>query len=94
MSDRLIITRFSFAFENTIPTPYEELWAYWPEVQAVELIEDLRGNYDAEFLGIYPEEVQILRGMDEEFLEQLNLVPIQPSVLTRSGKTPAHVQAQ
>ena len=94
VSNRLIITRFSFAFANTIPIPYEELWAYWPEVQALELIEDLRGNYDTEFLGIYSEEVQILREMDEEFLEQLHLVPIRPSVLTRSGKTPAQVQSQ
>ena len=85
VSDRLLIIRFSFGARYTIPVPYQDLWGHWPEVKAVELVEELRGNYDAEFLGIYPEEAHILREMDDKSLEQLNIVPIRPSVLTRSG---------
>ena len=42
----------------------------------------LRRNFDAEFLGINPEEVNVLRDETEKLLDKVNLVPIRPSILT------------
>ena len=72
---------------------YQDLWTSWPHLESVELFEGtgaLQRNFDAEFLGINPEEVQILRGESEEFLNKLNLVPIRPCILTLLGKKPSY----
>ena len=68
---------------------WRDLWACWPHLESVSLDYQrgaLRWNFDAEFLGVHSEEVEILRGMDKPSLEKLNLVPIRPSVLIFSRK--------
>ena len=46
----------------------------------------LTRNYDADFCGISEEEAEVLRGMDEEYLENVQIVPIRPSLLTMSSE--------
>ena len=70
--------------------PYDELWAHWSQVEFAEIKEaeiELDENFDAEFLGIHEEEVDLLRQMDVESLEMVNVVPIRPSILTMLRKT-------
>ena len=38
-------------------------------------------NFDFEFLGVNIEELEILREFDDEALEDVNIVPIRPSIL-------------
>ena len=69
--------------------PYEVLWAQWSHVEFMEITEseiELGENFDAEFLGINPEEVNLLRQMDDASLETINVVPIRPSILTMPRK--------
>ena len=77
-------------FDTTSDVPYSSLWAHWPYLEVVYLTAEgaLEGsrNYDAEFLGINSEEVRLLREMDEETLEKMNIVPVKPSVLTMPRK--------
>ena len=66
-------------------TSHIDLWAAWPYLESVYLVESreaVRLNFDAEFLGISKEEVEILRQFDDESLEKMNIVPTRPSVLT------------
>ena len=68
---------------------YEDLWAFSPHLAYVTVVLGVRaleGNFDAEFLGINPQEVEILRDLDDESLEKIQIVPIKPSILTMSGK--------
>ena len=70
-------------------TLYRDLWASWLELESVTLKEHggaLTWNFDAEFLGINSEELEILRQFDDDSLEKVNLVPIRPSVLTLQRK--------
>ena len=46
--------------------------------------EELR-NFDAEFCGIHQEEVELLWNMGEEYLRNVNIVPIRPCVSTMAG---------
>ena len=69
--------------------PYEGLWAHWSQVEFMEVTEteiELGLNFDAEFLGIHAEEVNLLRQMDDKSLEMMNIVPIRPSVLSMPRK--------
>ena len=67
--------------------PYEELCAYWNHLGAIFVVgENLSGNFDAEFLGINSEEVDVLREQDESSLERMHIVPVRPSILTKSRK--------
>ena len=69
--------------------PYDAVWAHWSQVEFVKFTEtviELGANLDAEFLGINPEEVNLLRQMDDESLEMMNVVPARPSVLTMPRK--------
>ena len=68
---------------------FSGLWEGWQCLESVSLCyirEALRWNFDAEFLGISSEEVDILRQLDDESLEKINIVPIRPSVLTLPRK--------
>ena len=68
---------------------YRDVWASWPYLESVSLGEHgaaLRWNFDAEFLGINSEEVEILRQLDDDSLEKINIVPVRSSLLTLSGK--------
>ena len=72
--------------------PYTDLWAAWPNLEIIDILEGMeafRGNIDAEFLGIFPEEVEYLRDFDDKDLEKMNLVPIIPSVLNMQRKLPS-----
>lgn len=76
-----------FIVEDPTPAvPYNELWAFWPELTTVHLMEwyhdILARNFDADFLGIHHDEVELLRTLDAEVLEQMQIVPTRPSVLT------------
>ena len=73
----------------TPPRAYEDLWSSWSDLEYISISvseEAFSYNYDAYFLGIYPEEVEILKEMDDESLDQLNIVPVRPSVLTMPCK--------
>ena len=67
---------------------YAELWATWPHLHQIWLTEGgvTWRNFDAEFLGIYPEEIEMLRELDDESLEKMHIVPPRPSILTLPGK--------
>ena len=68
---------------------YEDLWAAWPDLVSLDVREPGKSmgmNFDAQFLGIHPEEVERLREFDDEFLGKMNIVPVRPSILTMSRK--------
>ena len=68
---------------------YKKLWCSWPQLESISLEEGgaaLKKNFDATFLGIYPEECDLLRELDEKSLENMNIVPIRPCILTMPGK--------
>lgn len=70
------------------PMPYSDLWTCWTQVESIFINEELPGwyrNFDAEFLGIFPEEVEILREEDDKSLERMHIVPIRPCISTLSG---------
>ena len=65
--------------------PCDELWELWPKLE--ELKVHVRActeiqNYDTQFCGISEEEAEELRGVNEEHLRNVQIVPIQPSVMT------------
>ena len=69
--------------------PYGMLWAYWPQVEFMEIKEShvkYSENFDEEFLGINGEEANLLDELDDEALEMMNLVPIRPCTLTMPRK--------
>ena len=43
-------------------------------------------NYDAYFCGIFEEEALMLRGMDENYLKAVHIVPVRHCILTMLGK--------
>lgn len=47
-------------------------------------------NYDADFLGIHEEEAELLRREDDDFLRNVHIVPIRPSLLTMPGEFSSH----
>ena len=70
-----------------------DIWSSWPDLESVSLKEQsgaLQWNFDAEFLGINSEEVEILRQLDDDSLEKVNLVPVRPFVLTLLRKIKFH----
>ena len=69
--------------------PYGDLWASCPEIESIDVDEGgyaKKRNFDAEVLGINPEEVEILRTFDDKSLGEMNVVPIRPSILTMTRK--------
>ena len=67
---------------------YRDLWAGWKHVEFLCLVEfDLSRNLDSDFLGIHPQEADLLRRYDDDDLEKLQVVPIKPSILTMLRKT-------
>ena len=48
--------------------PFGDLWACWPQLEFIDTVAGERiggGNLDAEFLGINPEEVEILGSLND-----------------------------
>ena len=71
------------------PIPYDDLFASWPRLEVLHVTEGteaLRMNLDSQFLGIDPEEVEILREMDDNSLEKVHIVPTRPCLLTMQRK--------
>ena len=62
---------------------------YWRQLEKLTVTGDRTGwpcNYDASFLGIHKEEVEELRGMDQDFLRAVNIVPIQRCLFAMPSK--------
>ena len=71
-----------------VPTtiPYEHVWTSWPHLASLILgVAFVAENFDAAFLGINPEECDILRELDDESLDKMNIVSVRPSILTMLG---------
>ena len=71
------------------PIPYGDLFAFWPQLEVLCVTEGAEAstmNFDSLFLGIDPEEVEILREMDDESLDKIHIVPTRPSLLTMLRK--------
>ena len=69
--------------------PYGKIFKLWPNLRTFSVEEEVQNqlpNCDAEFCGIHPEEVELLWRMKTEDLERLQIVPIQPCVLTMPSK--------
>ena len=79
------VKQFSLRPTTNPVISYGEMWESWPQLQSIQVLEvtDYAGwNSDAKFLGIYPEEIQILKELTDDSLQKINIVPIRPSVLT------------
>ena len=98
----LILYRFSEIFPivnnlnihprsvHTESIPYEILWACWPNLEFIYLLEGndaVNCNFDAAFLGVHPEELDVLKELDDESLERINIVPVRPSIMTMKCKS-------
>ena len=70
--------------------PLSDIWEQWPNLEELKITGERKGaprNYDASFLGINEEEVELLRQTcDEGHLRALNIVPIRPSLLAMPSK--------
>ena len=69
---------------NFSAIPYEHLCFSWPELESIYLKVGLLvcdNNFDAEFLGLYPSELDLLKELDDEALGKMNIVRARPSVL-------------
>ena len=83
------LTNLKAAALQTSSIPYRDVWSSLPELKIVHLLDidySLTGNFDSEFLGIYPQEVELLRELDDRALEKIQVVPIRPCVLTMARK--------
>ena len=77
----------------------EQVWECWPRLEKLnfgysewaqslmhEEVTPLGRNCDAAFLGIHEEEAVLLRRQDEEYLRDVHIVPLRPSLLTMPSK--------
>ena len=79
------LTSLELSLYRAEHVPCGEFWELWPTLEELKFSGTesiLRQNYDAEFCGISEQEAELLRGMDEEYLRSVQIVPIQPSLLT------------
>ena len=75
--------------------PYSRIWDNWPRLEELEISDEGMGmvlskNYDDEFCGIHPEEAELLREKDEEYLKAVNIVPEKHGILTMKSKGKAN----
>ena len=57
---------------------FRKIWSSLPFLEKLTIAGKLAAverNFDAEFCGLYPEEVALLQKKDEEFLKAVNIVP-------------------
>ena len=69
--------------------PLAEIWKYFPHLEELKFTEaggSIYRNYDADFCGITEEEAELLRQQTAEDLEDIQIVPIRPSVLHMASK--------
>ena len=98
----LILYRFSEIFPavnslnirprniHTESIPYNILWACWPNLESIYVLEGedaMNCNFDAAFLGVHLEELDVLKELDDESLERVNIVPVRPSIMTMKCKS-------
>ena len=65
--------------------PLSQVIRSWPDLENIHLDGRARGvwrNYDSEFCGTSPEEMEYLWGQSPEFLREFHLVPIRPCLST------------
>ena len=80
--------------------PYRLIFRFWPDLKTLfissgtwDLEDKALPNWDAEFCGINQEEVELLRGKEEEYLRNLHIVPVRPCVSTMKSKEQREVLA-
>ena len=87
------ITSFEWVISDMLRYPnlvqvYCQLWSAWPHLESLKIFHSrlpLEGNLDWVYCGIDPEEAQELYLQDENFLDAVNVVPIQPSIACVKG---------
>ena len=70
--------------------PYGEIWSQWPKLEVLSVHTSCGHdwvNYDADFLGIFESEAELLRSRDLKELRNLHLVPVKPAITTMKRKT-------
>ena len=83
------VVSMELRFRSSGRVPCAELWELWPNLEELKifgLMSKLTENYDAEFCGISEEEAEELRTMDDEYLGNVHIVPIRPSLLTMQSE--------
>ena len=76
--------------EGDLPN-ISEMFQLWPGLTQLTITGEkniLKRSYDADFCGIHAEEVELLMEMDENYLQTVHIVPIQPCLYTMTGKKP------
>ena len=61
--------------------PYKDIFRFWPNLKTLrkDSLVPLDRNCDSEFCGIFQEEeVELLWNAEEEYLENLHIVPVRP----------------
>ena len=69
--------------------PFSIIFQFWPELEELRITRAdffLHRSYDADLCGIHEEEAELLRKMNPEFLRNVRIVPIKPSLLTMPRK--------
>ena len=56
-------------------------------IRLIESFDAWEENFDAEFLGLNPAEIEVLRELDDASLQTLHVAPVRPSVLTMQSKS-------
>ena len=83
---RKLVVRCSHTWATWSDLPsISEICELWPCLEQLKIFGDkncLKRNYDAEFCGISEEEADLIREKDEDFLQAVHIVPIQPCLST------------
>ena len=66
--------------------PFRQIWSSLQLLEELTISGKLKGNFDAEFCGIYPQEATLLRREDDEYLRTVNIVPLFSPVTHVRGK--------
>ena len=78
----------TFKFDVDV-APFSDIWKLWPQLVGLRITVSAKypnRNYDADFCGIYEEEAEILREKDANYLRNVHIVPVRPSILTMTSK--------
>ena len=75
---------------NSIKLPYKDIFRCWPKLISIDILGDQFNffafrNSDAEFCGIYEEEVELLWTESDEYLSNVHYVPVRPCLSTMTG---------
>ena len=69
---------------------YRDMFRFWPNLKTVDMDGVVRNrndllNRDADFCGIFKKEVKVLWNMVEEYLKNVQIVPVRPCLSTMKG---------